>query len=69
MELLESCQVIKFAPNQKLPEGYKVIYNYETEYYHWVNEKLDACSTIICCRWLARRAAINHYKEVSNAGS
>ena len=47
---------IKFAPNQKLPDGYKIQWLESVEHYVWVNDKGEE-SVIFADRWAAFRCA------------
>lgn len=46
---------IRFAPNQTLPPGYRLVWSEGTEHYHWLCA--GEASGIYATRWAARRAA------------
>ena len=51
---------INFAPNQKLPPGYRIVWCDGHEHYYWLCGDLE--SYMFCDRWDAYRSAWAHYK-------
>jgi len=52
--------LIRFAPNQRLPEGYEVVW--VDGLYWWQNSDGD-CDGEVADRYAARRMAIEHHKK------
>ena len=53
---------IKFSPNQKLPDGYKVIWFEGDEHYHWIRDN-DLWSDCFSSRWQAYKSAWFHCRK------
>lgn len=51
---------IRFAPNQKLPPGYRVVWRESDEMYCW--ERGDVEGPACCDRFMARRCAWANYE-------
>ena len=60
---MEKDIVIKFSPRQKLPPGYQVIWSHLMENYYAQEINGDWDSNAYCCRFMARRAAYDHYNH------
>lgn len=54
---------VRFAPNQKLPPGYRVVWSEHVEHYMWLNG--DRESAITWNRWQAYRWAWADYRAGS----
>lgn len=54
-------KIIKFTPNQKLPEGYRVEWWECDEHYHWVTENNNSCC--FSTRWQAWHNAWHNAKD------
>lgn len=51
---------IRFSPNQKLPEGYRIVWLEIVEkYVWWIDE--NEYSVSFCNRFMARRSALAHW--------
>ena len=61
MRIIEEDPIIeiRFAKNQKLPDGYIIIWDTGTEHYQWKNG--DIYSEIYCDRWMAYRSAWKNF--------
>lgn len=59
---------IRFSPNQKLPEGYAVVWSRATEHYHAINRADDWDSDIYSNRFDARAVAIRRAKKQHKEG-
>ena len=52
---------IRFS--QKIPEGYRIIWDIGSEHYQW--KRGHVYSEVFCDRWMAYRSAWKNYKQLN----